>query len=446
MSGQDTGPALARRIGLFSLVVYGVGDMVGAGIYGTIGVAAGIMGNAVWISFLISMVAALLTGLSYASLGSRYPRAGGAAYITHRAWKLPFLSYIVGLAIAASGLTSMAAGANVFARTLNGSFPSLAIPVIIGAYLILITIINLIGIKESLIANLICTVIEVLGLLFIIVIGMRYWGDVDYLAVPEGQSLSVPMLFSGAVLTFYAFIGFEDMLNVSEEVKKPERTMPWGIIIALGIASLLYVCVSITAVSVVPAEQLGESERGSPLSQITTVAAPWVPAWVYNAITLFAVANTGLLNYVMGSRLLYGMARQGLVPQFLGRVHPRFHTPHLAIAAMGLLVLTLAFAGDISQLASATSLLLLGCFCLVNASLIVLRKRPDEPRGHMELPRIVPLLGLIVCLALIVARVASSGGDMRAPQIAGIIVAGLAGLYFVMKPGKRFDVSPPEKD
>jgi APA family basic amino acid/polyamine antiporter len=425
---------LARHMGLFSLVVYGVGDMVGAGIYGTIGVAAGVLGNAVWLSFVISMIAALLTGLSYASLGSRYPKAGGAAYITQRAYGLPFLSYVVGLAVAASALTSMAAGAHVFAQTLSGSFLKIPPTWIIVAFLVLLAAINLAGIRESMWANLVCTLVEVGGLIFVIAVGARYWGDVDYLQAPEGGTLSATMLLSGAVLTFYAFIGFEDMLNVSEEVKNPERNIPLGIVCAVGIATLLYIAISITAVSVVEPRLLADPARGAALAQITAKAAPWLPAWIYNAITLFAVANTVLLNYVMGSRLLYGMAKQGLIPAFLGKVHGKTRTPHFAIGILGAIVLGLAFAGNIKELASATSLLLLTCFCLVNGALLVLKHRQDEPPGQWEVPAFVPALGVLVCAGLIAARLFTVKTETRAPLIACAILAGISALYFVLKP------------
>lgn len=443
---DHTAPALARRMGLFSLVVYGVGDMVGAGIYGTIGVAAGLMGNAVWMAFIVSMVAAMLTGLSYASLGSRYPRAGGASFITQRAFGRPFLAYIVGLTVAASGLTSMAAGANVFARTLNAAIPAWPVPAIIGGFLVLLTIVNLAGIQESMRANLVCTAVEVGGLVFVIVVGMKFWGSVDYFEVPGGEGLTPALLLSGAVLTFFAFIGFEDMLNVAEEVKEPRTTLPRGIIIAVAVATVLYIAVSVTAVSVVPAAQLADSSRGAPLAQITGVAAPWLPGWIYPSLTLFAVANTALLNYIMGSRMLYGMARQGLVPGILGRVHARRQTPHIAILTLGTIVIVLAFAGNIVQLASATSLLLLGCFVVINSALVVLQRKNNEPKGTMEIPAIVPVLGVVVCGGLIFARVTTPGADPRAPLIAGALVTGFALLYAFLRPAPGTITGSPMED
>jgi len=425
---------LARRIGFFSLVIYGVGDMVGAGIYGTVGVAAGVMGNAVWMAFFVSMVAAMLTGLSYASLASRYPRAAGAAYITHRAYGWPLLSYVVGLAVAVSGMTSMAAGSNIFAQTLHAVFPEWPVPLLIGGFILALTVLNLAGIKESLRANLLCTTVEVGGLVFVIVTGLRFWGSVNYLELPQGENFSVAVLLSGAVLTFFAFIGFEDMLNVAEEVKEPRWMMPWGIVSALFIVALLYIGVSVTAVSVVPASRLADSSQGAPLAQIAGVSAPWLPGWIYPAFTLFAVVNTALLNFIMASRVLYGMARQGLLPGVLGRVHRRRQTPHFAILALAILVTTLAFSGNILQLASATSLLLLSCFVVVNAALVLLRNRAGEPRGAMEVPVWVPVLGVLVCGVLVISRIFFGGGEMRAPLIAGVLVLGFILTYFFVKP------------
>jgi amino acid transporter len=431
-------------MGLFSLVVYGVGDMVGSGIYGTVGRAAGQLGNAVWLAFLVSMVAALLTGLSYASLASRYPRAGGAAYVTQRALRFAFLSYLIGLTVTASGLTSMATQANVFAdnmQSLTGA-PWLAMVLLI---LGVMTLVNFWGIRESMWTNLVCASVEIGGLVFIIAVGMRFWGGIDYYETPlatfdaDGRvvdhGLGMSMLLAGSVLTFYSFIGFEDMLNVAEEVKDPRRTMPWGIMLALGIATLLYLGVAVTAVSAVPYRELADAP--APLSVIAGRTAPWLPARTFDIITIFAVSNTMLINYIMGSRLLFGMARQGLLPAALGRVHATRRTPHVAILTLLVLVLILALSGgkdSISALASATSLLLLLSFIVVNGSLIVLKRRPGEPAGDFEVPILIPVLGILVNAALIIARLTATGQRTRAPLIAGAIVLVATGLYFLVRP------------
>ena len=436
------GPALARTMGLFALVVYGVGDMVGSGIYGTVGKAAAQTGNAVWLAFLVAMVAALLTGLSYASIASRYPRAAGAAYVTHRAFHLPFLSYVVGLAVTASGLTSMATNTNIFAGNLAPFVGLKEAPWLVAlGFLLLMTGLNFWGIRESMWVNLLFTAIEVGGLLFIVAVGARYWGgDVNYFETPprpDGSAgLTAAGLLSGSVLAFFAFLGFEDMLNISEEVKDPRRTMPRGMIIALVCVALLYVSVSVTAVSVVPYKELAAA--GAPLAAITAKAAPWLPRWVYPALTMFAAANTMLINYIMGSRLLYGMARQGLMPAALGRVHARRKTPHVAILALLIVVTVLALAGAVTDLAAATALLLLCCFVVVNGALVVLKRRAGEPPGGFEVPLAVPVLGAVVCGALVVARLTTRNSqgalEWKAPLIAAGLLAVIVVLYAVRRP------------
>lgn len=421
---------LVRNIGLVSLVLYGVGDILGAGVYGLIGKAAGQMGNAVWLAFLMSMIAATLTGLSYASLGSRYPKAGGVSYITHKAFGRDWLSYGFGLAILASGMTSVATSSRVFAGYLDAMINGGSLmPIMIGFVLVLALIVFW-GIKESMWANTICTLIELSGLVFIVFLGFGWIGQIDYLDMttvnnPSGN-FSIPLVLSGAVLTFYAFMGFEDMLNVAEEVKDPERNLPIGLLLAIGISSTIYMLVSVIAVSAVPATELANSNE--PLVDVVRKIAPWFPTSVYSVIAMFAVANTALLNMVMGSRLFYGMANQGLLPKILGKVHHKRRTPYIAIAALLVIVVILALSGDVSSLARSTSVLILISFMSVNASLVVLKRRKKEPKGRFEVPTIIPVLGFIVCGGLVLA---SEGPEL---QRAGIILAVIAALYFIIRP------------
>lgn len=440
-------PALARTMGLVALTIYGVGDMLGAGIYGLVGKAAARMGNAVWLAFLGSMVAALLTGLSYANIGSRYPRAAGAAYVTHRAYRLSFLSYVVGLAVTASGLTSMATGSRVIAGYLQGAGLRLPTELLAAGFLLLLAGVVFRGMRESTWMNMICTAVEVAGLLIVIAVGLRYWGTVDYLEMPAGSDgvpleLGLMMVLQGSVLTFFSFIGFEDILNVAEEVKEPRRTIPLGLILALLIATAIYMAVSISAVSVLGHARLAASSK--PLVAVVEEAAKWFPSWAFTAVAVFAVANTALLNFIMGSRLLYGMSRQRLLPEALGHVHPTRRTPHVAIVVLLVVVIALALSGDITQLAEATSLLLLTVFVIVNMALVVLKFRPSEPRGAFEVPFVIPILGSIVCLSLIVARISQPFVDpkasgklfeaLKSSLIAGGIVALIAVLYLIMRP------------
>ncbi len=439
MTTQEGTATLKRAVGFPQVALFGLGSMLGAGIYGLIGEAAKELGSAIWMAFVLSMVAALLTGLSYASIASRYPRAGGAAYVTQRAYGRPMLSYLVGLAVVCSGLTSIATQSNVVARNF-AAVVGIDTPqsVLAVGFLVLLAGVLFRGISESLWLNALCTVVEAFGLLLVIAVGISYWGNANLLEFPtevggEPVSGSVMLLVAqGAVLTFFSFIGFEDMLNVSEEVREPERTMPIAIISAMLAATVIYIAVAVTAVSVVPWQELAAAP--GPLLLVVERAAPWFPIGIYAAITIFAVANTALVNYVMASRLLYGMSRQGLLPEAFGRVHATRRTPYVAIGILLLVVIALSLIGNIGALAASTVLLLLTVFTVVNIALVILKRRPSERTGRFEVPVFVPIAGAILCAGLIVVRVAE--GDWAAPFIAGGLLAAILVLYFVTGAGK----------
>jgi APA family basic amino acid/polyamine antiporter len=427
-------PELHRSIGPVQLALYGLGSMLGAGIYGLIGQAAGQVGNAVWLAFVVALVAALLTALSYASLGSRYPRAAGAAYVTERAFGLPLLSFVVGLALVCSGLTSVATQSRVFAANLAVLFhlESILLWWLALGFLLVLAGIVFRGIRESMWVNVLCTLVEASGLILVVAVGLSYWGSVDLLEMPpaavdQGEWL---ILMQGAVLTFFAFIGFEDTLNVAEECRDPQRTIPLGLVLAMSMAAVLYIAIAVTAVSVVPWAELAAAP--GPITEVVRRAAPLIPPIVFTGITLFAVANTALVNYVTASRLIYGMAHQGLLPLRLGEVHEERRTPHFAILALFLVAMPLALFGTIAELAAATVLLLLLVFAVVNAALFVLKRRPGEKHGYFEIPLAVPALGALVCLVLVVVRVGT--GDWRAPAIAGVLLLGAVLIYALIRP------------
>lgn len=428
-------PALHRSIGPTQMALYGLGSMLGAGIYGLMGKVAGEVGNAIWLAFLVALVAALLTALSYASLGSRHPRAAGAAYVAERAFGLPMLSFVLGLALVCSGLTSVATQSQVFAANIVKLFGLEALPVqaLALGFLLILTGIVFRGIRESMWVNVTCTLVEAGGLLLVIVVGMSYWGSVDYFELPEARAndIATLLIMQGAVLAFFAFIGFEDMYNVAEEVREPERNVPLGLILAMAMAATLYVAVAVTTVSVVPWQELAEAP--GPITEVVARAAPAIPPIAFTLITLFAVANTALVNYITSSRLIYGMARQGLLPEVLGNVHAERRTPHYAILGLFVVLAPLALLGTIAELAAATVLLLLFVFTVVNSALFVLKRRKGEKKGRFEVPLFVPAAGALVSFTLIVVRVGS--GDWRAPAIAGALLLGALAIYAVMRLG-----------
>lgn len=433
-AAANSSPSLVRSIGPFQLALYALGSMLGSGIYGLIGKAAGQAGTAVWLSFLVALVAALLTALSYASLGSRYPRAGGAAYATQRAFRLPILSFTIGLALVCSGLTSVATQSKIFSANLAALFGLEALPpsAIALGFVLILTAIVFRGIRESMWVNVLCTLIEASGLLIVIAAGMSYWGSVSYFDVPAEKAdvaLAI-VVVQASVLSFFAFIGFEDAINVAEECKDPQRTIPIGLMAATAAAAVLYIAVAVTAVSVVPPAELAAAP--SPLTEVMKRSAPGFPGWVMTAIALFSVANTALVNYITGSRLIYGMSNQGLLHDKLGEVHEQRRTPHYAILALLIVLVPLVLAGSIADLAAATVLLLLLVFVVVNASLYVLIRREGEAPGKFEVPAFLPLGGAVVCGALLVTRLISS--DWVAPVLAAGLIAGILVIYAVYKP------------
>jgi amino acid transporter len=395
-------PKLKRTLGLISLIAYGVGDILGAGIYALIGKVANLTGNACWLSFVISFFTALMTGLSYAELSSRFPRSAGESYYSLRAFGNPFVSYLIGFLVLMSGVVSMATVSHGFAGYLKGIWPAVPLGVVISVFFLMLTVINFWGMKESSVTNIFCTLIEVSGILIVILAGLKFFGRVDYLTVtpPEGVK-PVTALFQGGVLAFYAFIGFEDMTKAAEESHQPEKFLPRAILISLGVVAFLYIGVALAAVSVVPSTELARSS--APLMMVVERAFPGFPPGLFTLIALFAVTNTALVNYVMGSRLLYGMAEEGLAPAFFAKVHAVRRTPHAAIFTVLLMALLLAFTGTLVVLAQSGSLLLLSVFLVMNVSLIIIKtkRKTGGPSPSFKIPMAVPILGAVTCAVLI---------------------------------------------
>ena len=256
--------------------------------------------------------------------------------------------------------------------------------------------------RESSYTNIIATMEELSGLLIVIVAGALFLGNDDGASVTQTFEASRDTHWTGiargAALGFFAFIGFEDMVNVAEEVKDPGRNMPRAILTALCVTGMVYLLVVIIATSVVPPATLAESD--APLLTVVQTSTSLVPDRVFTVIALFAVANTGLLNFIMGSRLIYGMSRQGLLPSALGRVHPTRRTPHWAILTVLLVALALALSGTLTYLAGTTSLLLLLVFFTVNVSLFTIKGRDGSPIDTFRAPAAIPIAGAVSCLAL----------------------------------------------
>ena len=398
-----TKPGLARRVGPVMLLLFIVGDMLGGGIYTLVGEVGGEVGGAIWAAFAAAFILAALTACAYAELVSKYPRAAGAALYTNKAFHRPFFTFMVAFAVMASGITSASTLARGFAGDALGEFVDVRVIPVAIAFLIVVALINARGIAESVRVNALLTLIEVGGLILIIVIGFAALGDADAdfsrnLEFKEGVTPFFAIL-SGAGLAFYALIGFEDSVNIAEEVHEPSRNYPRILFGGLVIAGTLYLLVTLVASGVVPTAELAGSS--APLVLVGEQGPLGLDPKVFAAITLFALANGALINMIMASRLVYGMAEEGIVPGFFGRVLSGRRTPITAIVFTTVIGLILVSTGDLGTLADTTVLLLLCAFTIVNIAVLVLR-RDEVEHDHFRAPTIAPILGAIVCVVLIV--------------------------------------------
>jgi amino acid transporter len=395
-------PQLRRSLGFWALVFYGIGDILGAGIYALVGKVAGAAGNASWAAFAVALFVATLTAFTYAELGGRFPRSAGESFFSQQAFGRPGLSLVVGWVVLCSGVLSLATVSVAFGGYMGGLLPGLPSWVTTAGILLLLAVINFRGIRESSTTNIIATMVELTGLLIVIVAGALFLADSPDTSITKsveaGTAVSWTAIARGAALGFFAFIGFEDMVNVAEEVKDPERNMPRAILVALSVTGIVYLLVVVIATTVVAPAILAESE--APLLTVVQQSTDAVPDRLFTIIALFAVANTGLLNFIMASRLIYGMSRQGLLPVLFAKVHPARRTPHVAILTVLAVALVLAVSGTLTYLAGTTSFLLLLVFFTVNVSLIAIKRTDREPVRTFCAPLAIPVAGAVTCLAL----------------------------------------------
>lgn len=400
--GYMTQPApLRRALSLPLITLYGLGTIIGAGIYVLTGKVAGAAGMYAPLAFALAGVVALFTALSFAELASRFPKSAGEALYVHEGFGLRWLTLAVGLALAAAGGVSAATLANGFVGYLHLFLPA---PrwLIVCLLVLALGLLAAWGIVESVWVATVTTLIEVFGLLLIIVVA---GGSLATLPerlpelLPPAQGVAWSGILLGAFLAFYAFLGFEDMVTVAEEVREPRRNMPLAILLATGAATVLYMLIALVAVlSVAPAE-LAQSE--APLAVIYARATGASP-WFIGLIGLIAAINGALIQIIMGSRILYGMAREGWLPRGLDYVYPRTQTPVATTGIMTLGVLLLALWLPLVTLAKATSFILLAVFTLVNLALIRIQRHAPAPADVLRVPRWVPVVALALTLAILV--------------------------------------------
>ncbi len=425
---SDGQPALKRVMGPGLLLLFIVGDVLGTGIYALTGQVAAQVGGVVWLPFLVAFLVALVTAFSYLELVTKYPQAAGAALYTHKAFGIHFVTFLVAFAVMSSGITS----ASTAARAFSANFVSvtglslgegIGITLVGLAFMTLVALVNLRGVGESVKANVVLTCVELTGLL--IVIGVGVWalggGGGDFSRVTEfdtGERSVVGGVIAATGLAFFAMVGFEDSVNMAEECKEPRRIFPKVLLAGLAATGLIYVLVSISAIALVPAEQLSQGD--TPLLQVVEAGAPGFPLGLFGVITMFAVANSALINMLMASRLVYGLSRERVLPALLGRVHHRRRTPTTAILFTTALAFGLiTFVGAVPALGGTTALLLLIVFTVVNVAVLVLR-RDRVDADHFRTPTVLPVVGALACAFLATPW---AGRPVEQYRIAGVLLA-----------------------
>jgi amino acid transporter len=419
-------PDLERVMGPKLLLLFVVGDILGAGVYAVTGQLAGLVGGIAWLPFLLAFVVATLTALSYLELVTSYPQAAGAALYTHKAFGVHFVTFLVAFAVICSGITSASTSANVLAQNLTGGLvvngwldeqPGTgAVTVIALAFMVLLALINLRGVGESVRFNVVLTLVEITALAIVIGVGFYVMaqGDGDLSRITTFSDNSDKGLFlavtAATSIAFFAMVGFEDSVNMVEETKEPERIFPRTMLSGLGIAVVIYMLVAISVVTVLTSSQIEEINQaaGRTLLEVVHIGAPDFPIdKVFPFLACFAVANTSLINMMMASRLLYGMANQDVLPRTLGKVSPNRRAPYVGIIfsttlALGLIVYVAARAESdiVINLSSVTALLLLCVFTVVNVACLVLRREGRRP-GAFRSPGVTPAVAAVLCAFLV---------------------------------------------
>jgi APA family basic amino acid/polyamine antiporter len=374
--------------------MYGVGLILGAGIYVLIGEAAGFAGNSMWISFLLGSIVAIFAGLSYAELVALFPRAAAEYTFVKNAFKNNFFAFIIGWLTAITSMIVAATVALGFAGYFT-QFVELPITVVAVFLIGILSLVNFIGIKESSWANTIFAIITAGGLMLIIFLGFSTdpIEPINYIEMPNG----ITGIILAFVLIFFAFIGFEDMANVAEEVRKPHKTIPRAIILSIIITGVIYILVSMSVVRILSWEELASSS--APLADAAHNVLGVNGGTTLSVVALFATASTVLITLVAGARILYGMAKSNSLPQFLGKVHSKTKTPWIAVVGILITSVAFAFVGDIVIIANITVFAVVITFAVINLAVIVLRYTESELERPFKVPinvgkfPILPLFG-----------------------------------------------------
>lgn len=429
---------LKKGMGGFLLFAFILGDVLGAGVYALSGRLAGEAGGMTWAPIIVALLMALLTAGSYAEMVTKYPRAGGAAVFAQRAYKSPVVAFLVGYCMLSAGIVSVGALAIAFTGDYLSSIVPVAVPIAAPIFLAVLALVNLRGIKESVRTNLVMTIIETSGLVLVLVVVAMAMGDgmgdtSRLMETPDGVGTAGAVL-GAALLAFYSFVGFETSANVAEEVKDVTRVYPRALFGALFVAGTVYVLIALASSIMLPPDELAEST--GPLLDVVGATGVAIPSWLFSTIVLVAIANTALMTSIMSSRLVYGMADQGILPRIFTAVLPNRRTPWVAIVVTAALSAVLALAGELQLLAEAVVLFLLFVFISTNLAVLVLKKDRVAHR-HFSIPSFVPVLALGSCAVLLTQQAAEVW-----LLAGGLLVVGVV-LYFI---AQKVDTKDPNED
>ncbi|HEX8270001.1 MAG TPA: amino acid permease [Flavobacterium sp.] len=391
---------LKRTLGLAECIFFGVGSILGAGIYTILGKVAGLSGNFIWLAFLIASMCALATAFSYAELSSAFPSAGGEYTYAKKAFGKT-TGVILGVIISLNGIISSATVAVGFAGYLS---TLLGVGVLVGALGILAVLfgVNAAGIRQSSVVNIVFTIIEVSGLLLIIFVAIPKLGSVNFMEMPSQGSNGI---MAAAALAFFSYMGFEEIVKLAEETKNPEKTIPKALFWASGIVIVVYGLVAISTVSVISFAELGKSQ--SPLADVLAASYGRTGIIIISVIALFATSNTILSNMLGSSRVLLDMSAESKFLKPLSFVSPKRKTPLAALIAV--LVISGAFSliGDIEIIARIATIFIFITFIVVNLSVIILRIREKELTRPYRIPvtfnniPLIPVFGILLTLILL---------------------------------------------
>jgi basic amino acid/polyamine antiporter, APA family len=437
---------LKRCLSLFEVVVYGVGLIVGAGIYVLIGSASGIAGNTVWLSFVLASIIAGFTALSYSELSALFPRAAAEFIYVKEAFNKNSLAWIMGFIAILTGIVSVGTVSIGFAKYFVFFFD---LPFwLIGLSLLgFLTFLNFWGIKESAKFNVVSTFITLSGLLLIILAGIYFifLGKINLVNLfdfPIKSNNLIEMISpitGAAALIFFAYLGFEDMANIAEETNNPTKTLPKAFFLTLIISTLFYVLISIIAVSVIPFNELALAEQ--PLSLVAETLLGEVSGALIALIALFATASTVLIMLIVGARMIYGMSEENSLPKIFSKVHSKRKTPWVAILVFSLISLIFLFIQNIEVTAALTDIGIFTLFFFVNASAIMLRFTQPNLKREWKIPfnigkiPLLSVLGALSCLIMIFSLnhpVHLFGFELSSLMLSIIVFGSAIPLYFLI--------------